>query len=367
MFSFLKDRINVLKIRRFYERYERYLIPGALLFGIITYSLLFRTVNLKLAFSILTLHFIFSGSVIAFMHLYNAGYLRFKGSRILRILSPLFLQYSFGALLSGSLIFYWFSSSFVASWPFILIIVILMISNDLLKKYYLWFRVQMGVYFFIAFSLSVLILPFLVKEIGVIVFLLGGFLSLFIIFCYLYGLSIFLPRVYKERKVFAVIIIVIFVIMNSFYFTNVIPPVPLTLRDSEVAHHIERRDGDYILRTEDDSFLERYFFGKNIHLAEGDRVYFFSSVLAPVWLGTDIVHHWQYYDEESGKWVSRNKVEFPIVGGRDEGYRGYSFISNVFPGLWRVMVETSRGQVIGRESFRVVSTYRSPDLTVEVK
>lgn len=367
MFSLLKKRIDILKIRRFYERYERFLIPGALLFGITTDVILFRTVNLNLAFSILTFHFILSGLIIAFMHLHNFGFLRFKGTGILRILSPLFLQYTFGALLSGFLIFYWFSSSFIASWPFIVLIVILMISNDLLKKYYLWFRVQIGVYFFITFSLSVLIFPFVVKGTGAVVFLLGGFLSLVIITSYLYGLSLFLPRVYRERKSLTGIIVIIFLTMNVFYFSNVIPPVPLTLRDSEVAHSVERVDGEYVLKLEKSSFWQRLMGDKRIHITEGSRVYFFSSVLAPVWLGTDVVHHWQYYDPMGGRWVSKSEVRFPIVGGRDEGYRGYSFSDGVFPGRWRVLVETPRGQVIGKDSFYVESVDMAPDMTVEVK
>ena len=356
-------KIDFNRARLFYDRYERYLIPGALIFGVITDVILFRTVNITMAFTILFLHFLLSGSVIAFMHLYNAGFFRYRGLRLVRVFSPLLLQYSFGALLSGFLIFYWFSSSFTASWPFILIIVALMLSNDLLKRYYLWIDVQVGVYFFIAFSLSVLILPFMLESVSVLVFLIGGFLSLLIILLYIYGLSRFLPVVERRMKRYAVTVAVIFFTMNAMYFTNIIPPVPLNLLEAEVAYSVERVGGNYILLIEERNLLERAVSGKRVFASGGDRVFFFSSVVAPVWLGEDIFHHWQYYNEETGRWVTRMRVGFPIVGGREGGYRGFSFSDSTFPGRWRVLVENSRGQVIGKESFRVIRSSARPSLS----
>ncbi|MGM0482802.1 MAG: DUF2914 domain-containing protein [Patescibacteria group bacterium] len=359
-------KVGVVKIRQFYSRYERFLIPGALLLGVTTDALLFSSINFRFAFTILFLHFIVSGSVIAFIHLYNDGFFRYgKVLRLLRIFSPLVLQYTFGALLSGFLIFYWFSSSFMASWPFIFIIVVLMVSNDLLRRYYLWVYVQVGVYFFITFSLFVLVLPFIVKSVGTVVFLVGGVLSLFVIALYLYALSRFLPEIYEKRRGFVFIVGSIFILMNVMYFTNVIPPVPLNLREAEVAHFIERDNGDYLLKTEDKDFFAHLIPGKRVHLTKGDRLYFFSSVFAPAWLGADIVHHWQYYDSDQSKWVTRSRVSFPIVGGRGEGYRGYSFIENVTGGKWRVSVENSRGQVIGKESFHVKMVDEKPSFIFE--
>ena len=354
MFSFFKEGVDYKKFIRFYERYERYLIPASLLVGIIVDAILFSSVDFVFAFVVLTLHFLVSGMTIAFIHLYNAGYFRLRGLRLLRVVAPLILQYTFGALLSGFLIFYWFSSTFTASWPFILIIVALILSNDLLKRYYLWLYVQVGVYFFITFSLGVLILPFIFKSVSVAVFLAGGILSLFIIALYLYLLSRYLPRVKESATRFMVIVGIIFIGMNSLYFTNIIPPIPLTLWEAELAHSVERISGDYLLEIEDTKISDLFWLQDRIRVTDGGRAFFFSSVFAPAWLGTDIVHHWQYYDDAVGQWRTRTKVAFPIVGGREEGYRGYSFINDPQPGRWRVLVENSRGQVIGKDNFRVI-------------
>ncbi|MFP4616865.1 MAG: DUF2914 domain-containing protein [Candidatus Paceibacterota bacterium] len=361
--SLLNDHLSFKRLNYFFKRYERFLIPGSLLFGITTDVLLFRSINFQTAFTVLFIHFLFAGLIIFFTRIYDNGYFRRKGFRVIRILSPLLLQYTFGALLSACLIFYWFSSSFFASWPFILLIIVLVLSNDLLKRYYLQLKVQIGVYFFITFSLSVLILPFLVDSLGVHIFLLAGLFSLFIIFLYLKGLSYFLPEISYEKRNFTYIIGAIFVVINIFYFLNIIPPVPLSLREGEVLHFVEKEADGYRVMVEERSFPEVLLPGEKVQVTGGGRLYFFSAIFAPGQLETDIVHNWQYYDK--GKWVDKSRIEFPITGGRNEGYRGYSYSDGISSGKWRVSVETARGQVIGRETFRVISSENPPELKEE--
>ena len=96
---------------------------------------------------------------------------------------------------------------------------------------------------------------------------------------------------------------------------------------------------------------------ETIHVSAGNPVYFYSAVFAPTRITeTRIVHHWQYFDEKNGAWGTRSRIEFSISGGRDGGYRGYSLKTNMEPGLWRVRVETTRGQVLGQKSFWVEET-----------
>jgi hypothetical protein len=53
------------------------------------------------------------------------------------------------------------------------------------------------------------------------------------------------------------------------------------------------------------------------------------------------------------KWVSVTRITFPIRGGRDGGYRGFSVKENLFEGRWRVDVKTERNQIIGRMKFNI--------------
>ena len=90
-------------------------------------------------------------------------------------------------------------------------------------------------------------------------------------------------------------------------------------------------------------------------------------MFAPTDFGTEIVHLWQYFDNNNKKWINSSRIKFPIVGGALRGYRGYSFKTNVTPGAWRVDVATLRGQVIGRVNFKVETVKNEPPLVIEYK
>jgi len=49
-----------------------------------------------------------------------------------------------------------------------------------------------------------------------------------------------------------------------------------------------------------------------------------------------------------------------VVGGRDNGYRGYTFKRHVQPGRWRVEVRTETGRLLGRIPFELVPAERPP-------
>ena len=90
------------------------------------------------------------------------------------------------------------------------------------------------------------------------------------------------------------------------------------------------------------------------HHTPGATAYAYSAVFAPTGVSTVILHEWQRYDEPTGEWLTRATVRYPIIGGRDGGYRGYSYIKDISEGKWRVNVITQHGQIIGRISFTVV-------------
>ncbi|HEX4922592.1 MAG TPA: DUF2914 domain-containing protein, partial [Bdellovibrionales bacterium] len=47
-------------------------------------------------------------------------------------------------------------------------------------------------------------------------------------------------------------------------------------------------------------------------------------------------------------------------GGREEGFRGFTFKQNYQPGDWRVKIETTDGREIGRITFEVVAADTVP-------
>jgi hypothetical protein len=152
--------------------------------------------------------------------------------------------------------------------------------------------------------------------------------------------------------------------MNLFYFANIIPPIPLSLKDSGVFHDIERKsDGSYVGEYEDygwRGFLQMY---SNYHYMAGDTVYAYSAIFSPSSLNINVTHEWQRYDETSEKWVSEGTVTLPVVGGRDGGFRTYSQRGDLSAGFWRVNVKTSNGLVIGRLRFEVIPVSSEPVLS----
>jgi len=341
------------QIKQWFEKYERVLIPGTLVFGVVVDSFTFANIEITTAFVVLGLHVLFAGGAIAFLNAYDAEVLpqTHRVLRYIRLACPLVIQFTFGALLSAAFVFYVFSGSLVFSWPFIALIVILMVTNDVLRKYYLWPRVQMGVYFFILFSVSAIILPYVSSTLSAWVFLLSGALSLLLIYGYIRVLARYIPTINFGIRRFIKPIAIIFVIMNSLYFLNVIPPIPLSLKDSAVARHVNKGGDAYNLMVEEEPFLRRLIPGETIHKRDGETVAVYTAIFAPGDLHTAIYHHWQH--KEDGKWVTKDKLSFGIFGGRKEGFRGYSIKTDVPPGKWRVDVETKRGQVLGRVHFRV--------------
>jgi len=146
---------------------------------------------------------------------------------------------------------------------------------------------------------------------------------------------------------------IIYVALNFFYFTNIIPPIPLSLKDVGIYHSVVRvGEGDYrVVYEKPPWWLFLRDSDKEFHFEEGDSVYCFASVFAPAKLKTEIYHHWEYFDETADLWKEHGRFSYPIEGGRGGGFRGYTTIHKYTPGTWRCTVETERGQVIGEETF----------------
>jgi hypothetical protein len=91
-------------------------------------------------------------------------------------------------------------------------------------------------------------------------------------------------------------------------------------------------------------------------------------VFAPVALKTTVYHHWYYRREKSQAFAHADKIALKISGGREGGYRAYTFKQGLDPGYWRVDVEAEDGRVIGRVAVKVEEqeTYRPLSLTTVV-
>lgn len=360
----IKQWIRYEQWKRFFERYERVFVPGALVLGVVVDFVTFRSISIASTFYILGGHVCLA--VLSIILLNGKETKRGKIVSYARLIAPLVLQFSFGALLSASFIFYWFSGSFSVSWPLLGIVVVLMTSNEVLRHYYQRPVIQFSVFYFILFSLGTLVFPFLFNSIDVSLFVLSGVGSLVLVFLFILILSRWFENIRRLRIPISISILFVFTLMNFLYFLNVIPPIPLSLSEAGVYHYVERTETGYLVQTEEETWMDRLLPGQSIHVVKGKGVYVFTSIFSPIKLTTTIYHRWQYFDQTKNTWVDKDRLSFSLTSGRQEGYRGYSMKTVVPAGKWRVNVETKNGQVLGRIRFEVISVANSPDLILEV-
>ncbi len=336
-------------------KHERFLVPLMLFVGVVIDFITFRSINLTTAFALLGIYTGVAAVMILVMHRHDATkHLLERSSFVgyVRVIAPLIIQFAFGALLSATFIFYWFSGSFIASWPFFVIVIGLMAGNEVFREQYLRPTVQLAVFFFILIATMTTALPSLLGSISPWVFVIATLLSFGLMRVYLQLLYRLRPDLRLMKPSPTISIIVIFLVMNTAYFLNIIPPIPLSITEIGVYVSVERRGTEYMLESQEQTWLQRFIPGESIDVESGERVYVYASIFAPVDLDTTVIHHWQKFVDE--EWVSVNRLSYGIVGGREDGYRGYSYLTQHTPGAWRVDVETLRGQVIGRVNFEIL-------------
>lgn len=140
-------------------------------------------------------------------------------------------------------------------------------------------------------------------------------------------------------------------LMAAFRF-DMIAPVPLVKRELLVGHEFRQSEGSYWLDIER---APAWQFWRDqamvVHLAAGERLYGVSAVFAPRGMSVPLEHRWEYKTPEG--WRRMAVIRFQATGGREQGFRGYSWLQQTAPGEWRLMVGTQDGRTIDMLNFRV--------------
>jgi hypothetical protein len=274
------------------------------------------------------------------------------------------LQFFFGGLLSTYLVFYFRSGTLAVSWPFFLMLAAAFIANERLKRHYSRLTFQITILFLSIYLFSAYIVPVALHTIGPWVFILSGVISVAVL-----GLFLLILRFSaKERfaqggKQLALSVAGIVIAMNAFYFLNVIPPIPLSLKDAGLYETFTvNSPGNYSVQYEDQGMFAFLKPSETIQLTPGAPLYAYSAIFSPTSFNLTIVHEWQYYDETVDEWTTRGTIALSVVGGGDRGYRTFSTEDGLTAGKWRVNIETAQGQVIGRLNFTVVNATVPPSL-----
>lgn len=349
------DQLCETKIGRIVRRHW---LTIAFLLGFVTDLILLNRVDDVVDNIILFFYLILA---FASLVLFYVGVAERAGERmnhLLRTYAPLLIQYSFGGLLSGMFIFYGRSADWLVSWPILLLFVVVIILNEVVQKRAARLLYYLSTLYVGLFAYLVLVVPVFIGQMGPVVFVASGILSLAIIASYIKLLSKIIPRfITLQFRLLVFSILSIFSAYNILYFTNIIPPIPLSLIDVGIYHSVVRFDsGEYRLEYEPSPWWQFYREESSVfHPEPNSSVYCFSSVFAPTRIQTDIQHRWEYKNQ-AGQWQEHARIPYPIHAVGSRGYRGYTLISRYTDGQWRCSVETTRGQVLGREYFTIDSS-----------
>lgn len=347
-----------------YKKFEKWISPIGLIYGFIFTSLTLTRVDAWLENFWIVVHLLIAAFGIgALTYFENKNWAAEEKDKFHFYLT-LIIQFAFGGLFSTFFVFYLRSTSFSDSWFFVLLLLTLLVGNELWKKYYERLVFQISVLFISLYLFLIFLLPVLFSRLGADLFVLAGLASLLLIFLFTFVLKKFSrEKFYHSHNFLKASIMGIFILLNVLYFTDVIPPIPLSLKESGVYHSIIKKSAGYEVKAEPSAWRDYFTRYPVFHKRAGEPVYVFSAIFSPVKFATETIHEWQYYDEAKKEWVSAGRVTLPITGGREEGFRTYSRRQAVSVGLWRVKVLTPSGQVLGSIKFRVENDTSTPAVT----
>lgn len=279
------------------------------------------------------------------------------------------MQFALGGLFSAFFIFYFRSAVFEISFPLLVILFGGLIFNELFKKKVSHLVFQSSVLFFALCSFSIFFVPTILKHISVWTFLLGLLFASLLFYVFMFVASKYIRRTFeaKRKKILlsASSILAAFIL---FYIGNIIPPLPLVMKDSGVYHSVTRTiNGQYIVTKEKSRLFDWIDLRQTIHVSSPKPVYVWSAIYSPVKLNTTIIHSWKKFDGTKNRWVEVGDIPIQIVGGRNNGYRLYSVYPFVSEGAWSVDVKTATGQIMGRIKFDVKETPQFVELEEALK
>ena len=263
-----------------------------------------------------------------------------------RARAPYFLlQFIFGSLLSALFIVYFKSASHWVALFWSLGLAGLLVSNEFLEEHYAWLPLSWSMFGLCAILLFNFLLPCLVGSIHAIWFYLSTVLGV-----------VLTHWLYNKTHAKAGKIIPVWLIAGALmaaYSLDWIPPVPLVKQEVVFGTHLQKKATIYELQVDRVAWWELWkYHSSNLYMGQGEAVYCVSAVFAPSGLSTKLFHRWQFHDPKRG-WVTTSRIGFSLNGGREKGFRGYTYIQNWQAGQWRVAIETEDARTLSIDEFTI--------------
>ncbi|MES2749596.1 MAG: DUF2914 domain-containing protein [Patescibacteria group bacterium] len=356
-----------MTFREMFQQVKHHWLTVAFILGFITDYLLLNRIDDTFDNALLFFYVVLASISIVLLYGSIAQKFGERPSAFFRKVAPMLMQYSFGGLFSGMLIFYSRSGALWASWPFLLLFIAAIYGNETMRNRGQQLVFNILSYFVGLFSYLVMVVPVFLGRMGPEIFVASGLLALVIVYALVQLLTKIIPNYMSmQTKPIVYMVFGLFVGLNTLYFTNVIPPIPLSLQEIHIVHEVTRlNDSTYELTYEP---VEWYRYDKKMsmvfHPSESGTVACFTRVFAPAKIDTEVFHVWEYRDAE-GNWVEHYRKSYAVTGKAVNGYRGWTALSSARNGVWRCSVETARGQVLGQKEFTIDTSI--PPSTLEKK
>ncbi|MES3037066.1 MAG: DUF2914 domain-containing protein [Bdellovibrionota bacterium] len=272
------------------------------------------------------------------------------------------LHFLLGTLLNVYTIFYFKSGTIFGSLVFLMILGALLFLNEVRPPHISKHILRNGLFALCLVSYMNIIVPIAIGSIGVWVFILAIAAATLIHSLYV----LWLKKKLETRKVWLEIrlpFVGVAVVYTLLYLFKVLPPVPLSLKYIGIYHQVAKVGDTYQLSYTRPAWKFWQSGDQTFEAKPGDTINCFVQVFSPTRFKDQLFVRWQYYDTKRG-WVSADAIPLGIVGGRAEGYRGYTTKNNYQPGEWKVNVETNDGRVVGGIKFQVVAAEASDEPVV---
>lgn len=263
------------------------------------------------------------------------------------------IHFFFGSLLNLYTIFFFKSSSLLVSFGFMVALVALLAANESNRFKSAGLKLKFSMLAICLLSFFSYIIPIIFGMMGTMVFLF----SMLIGSLPLVGIGWWI-QTYREtffeqaKKQILLPLGLVLAVFLSLYLFRLIPPVPMSLPFIGVYHSVERTAEGYKLGHER-PWWKFWHNGDQTFLAQrADKIYVAFRVFSPANFSDQVLVRWYWKDNRQG-WVLQDSIPIKIVGGREEGFRGYGVKANYQPGQWRVQIETTDEREIGRIYFNL--------------
>jgi len=278
------------------------------------------------------------------------------------------LHFALGALLNLYAIFFFKSSSLLVSFGFLAFLVLLLLANESRRFKSLGLHVKFALLGLCSLSFAAIVVPIAVGSIGTVVFVASMAVGVLPAGALTWWVRRRRPAHFPalRRQMLLPLGGVLLAFLVA-YLLRVIPPAPLSIPFIGVYHHVERTSAGYVLQHEREWWRFWHHGDQYFRAQPGDRLFVFFRVFSPARFADRVQMRW-YWEPGGRGWLLQDTIPIDIVGGREEGFRGYGFKSNYQPGRWKVQVETTDSREIGRVYFTVESVAEGTRaMTVELE